>query len=162
MAFAVCAKTSLVARPHPGTNARSVCRVQRNSAVICSSSAQSSVTTVKTPEASVDALSSVTELNVDSWDEFMQEAGDVPVVVDFYAGWCGPCKLIYPHYEAMSDQIDTMKFAKINCEKNERRFFSGLGIRALPTFHIYKNQQKVGEYTGGKMSDLKKLVQSWM
>lgn len=73
---------------------------------------------------------------------------DVPVLVDFWAEWCGPCKMIAPSLEELASEYSgKLKIAKINIDENQdtpRKF----GIKGIPTLQIFKNgnleAQKVG------------------
>lgn len=73
---------------------------------------------------------------------------DLPVLVDFWAEWCGPCKMIAPSLEELANEYSgKLKIAKINIDENQdtpRKF----GIKGIPTLQIFKNgnleAQKVG------------------
>jgi len=70
--------------------------------------------------------------------------GDEPVVVDFWAEWCGPCKQMAPHLDAVADELTgQVTVAKINVDENPMSA-SKYGVRGLPTLMLFK---------GGKMVD---------
>ena len=70
--------------------------------------------------------------------------GDTPVVVDFWAEWCGPCKQMAPHLDAVAtDLAGKVVVAKINVDENPMSA-SKYGVRGLPTLMLFK---------GGKMID---------
>lgn len=70
--------------------------------------------------------------------------GDEPVVVDFWAEWCGPCKQMAPHLDAVADELTgQVTVAKINVDENPVSA-SKYGVRGLPTLMLFK---------GGKMVD---------
>ena len=80
---------------------------------------------------------------------------DVPVVVDFWAEWCGPCKMIGPSLEEIAKELDgQVRIAKVNVDENPR-IAGQLGIRSIPTLMLYKDgkvaSQKVGAAPKGEL-----------
>lgn len=67
---------------------------------------------------------------------------DIPVVVDFWAPWCGPCKVAMPKLEALDATYENVKFVKVNIEE-EGELAKIYSIRALPTFLIIEEGEEV-------------------
>ncbi len=71
----------------------------------------------------------------------------VPVLVDFYADWCGPCKFQAPVLDELAREIDTAKIVKVNID-DDHDLVSRFQIGSIPTLLIFKNGQFVARYTG--------------
>jgi thioredoxin 1 len=72
----------------------------------------------------------------------------VPVVVDFWAEWCGPCKMIAPLLdEIATEKAGTVKIGKVDIDKNQSLSFK-YNVRAIPTLLFFKNGQVVDQVTG--------------
>jgi len=77
---------------------------------------------------------------------------DVPVVVDFWAEWCGPCKVIAPHLEELAnDKGEQIRIAKVNIDDNPLTP-TKYGVRGIPTLMLFKN----GEIAATKVGALPK------
>ena len=93
--------------------------------------------------------------------EFDQEVlnADLPVVVDFWAEWCGPCKVIAPILEELANEYDgKIKFVKVDTEENFETP-STYGILSLPTLLVFKEGRQIERITGARpKGDLKRYL----
>lgn len=74
--------------------------------------------------------------------------GDAPVLIDFYADWCQPCKMMAPILQEVKQNLgDDIKIVKIDTDKN-REISSNYGIRSIPTLMLFKNGKVVWKQAG--------------
>ncbi|KAG8945340.1 hypothetical protein FRC04_000875 [Tulasnella sp. 424] len=90
-------------------------------------------------------------------------AGDKPVVIDFTASWCPPCRMIGPVFEALSKEEELaskVEFYKVDVD-DARDVAQECGIRAMPTFKVYKSEAEVEMIQGANPPALKALVRKY-
>lgn len=73
---------------------------------------------------------------------------DVPVLVDFYADWCGPCKIMAPHVEQLAkERVGRAIVAKLDTDRNQRTA-AGFSIRGIPTSIVFRGGKEAGRQVG--------------
>lgn len=99
---------------------------------------------------------STVELDHTNFEETVN--GNDIVVVDFWAPWCGPCKSFAPIYEAVSEEVEDVVFAKVNTE-DQQELASHFQIRSIPTLMIFREQIVIFSQPGMVPAEgLKELV----
>ncbi|OGI14920.1 MAG: thioredoxin [Candidatus Moranbacteria bacterium RIFCSPHIGHO2_12_FULL_54_9] len=85
---------------------------------------------------------------------FEQEVlkSDTPVFVDFWAPWCGPCRMMEPAIEELSQEMTQVKIGKLNVDEHPG-IASTYGIMSIPTMKVFKGGQVVKEFIGVQQKD---------
>ena len=89
------------------------------------------------PRPQTEATVATVELNRDTFKQTVDNNG--VVLVDFWAEWCGPCRMFAPIYEEISGRYPDIVFGKVNTEM-ERELAQMFGIRSIPTLMIFREQ----------------------
>ena len=101
------------------------------------------------------AVSKVSDANFES--EVLKAAG--PVVVDFWAEWCGPCRMIAPALEEIAGSLgDKVKIVKLNVDESPHTA-TKYGIQSIPTLMIFKNGQMASRQIGAAP---KQKLEQWI
>lgn len=101
---------------------------------------------------------SVTELNKDNFEKEVMEA-NVPVLIDFWASWCGPCRMMSPVIEKIAEEMgDKLKVCKVNVDENHE-LAEKYEIMTIPAFIVIKNGAESGRTIGVQpKEDILKLI----
>jgi thioredoxin 1 len=103
-------------------------------------------------------MSDVREVTDATWDGDVLKS-DLPVLVDFWAPWCGPCRMVAPIVQELSEEYaGKVSFMKMNTDENPM-VPSKFGIRSIPSLLIFKDGELKGTVVGFRpKSDLKKRI----
>jgi thioredoxin len=101
---------------------------------------------------------SVTELNKDNFEKEVMEA-NVPVLIDFWASWCGPCRMMSPVIEKIAEEMgEKLKVCKVNVDENHE-LAEKYEIMTIPAFIVIKNGAEAGRTIGVQpKEDILKLI----
>ena len=79
----------------------------------------------------------VVELNSENFEELVLKS-ETPVLVDFWAPWCGPCRLLTPTLEKLADETESVVIAKLNVDENQS-LAAKYQVRGIPTLILFKD-----------------------
>lgn len=91
---------------------------------------------------------SVIKLTAANFEQEVMQS-DKPVLVDFYADWCGPCKMMAPVVEEISEEKDDVKVCKLNIDE-EMEIAQRYGVMSIPTFIVFKDGEVSKKDLGAK------------
>lgn len=94
------------------------------------------------------------------FDAALSEAGGKLVVIDFSAAWCGPCKMIAPKFEAMSQEFGDVDFFKVDVDENDETS-EAQRVAAMPTFIFYRNGKEVDRLKGANEAKLRSMIEKY-
>jgi thioredoxin len=100
----------------------------------------------------------IVELTRENFEREILES-DKPVVIDFWAEWCGPCRMMAPVFKELSEEMKDVKFAKLDTE-DQPEIAGEFRIRGIPTLSIVKGTEEISRITGyAPKEELKKRIE---
>eukprot|EP00581_Thalassiosira_minuscula_P003506 CAMPEP_0183745894 /NCGR_PEP_ID=MMETSP0737-20130205/66477_1 /TAXON_ID=385413 /ORGANISM="Thalassiosira miniscula, Strain CCMP1093" /LENGTH=147 /DNA_ID=CAMNT_0025981573 /DNA_START=180 /DNA_END=623 /DNA_ORIENTATION=- len=109
----------------------------------------------RTPLMAVVDVGSETE-----FDEKIAGAGDSLVIIDYSTTWCGPCKIIAPKFDELSDAYPESVFIKVigDATPDASKLMKREGVRSVPSFHYFKNGEKVDVVNGANAEAIEAAI----
>jgi len=89
-------------------------------------------------------------LTEDNFDDFISSGN---AIIDFYADWCGPCKIMAPHFEKASKEMKEVKFGKVDVDA-ESNLAGRFQVMSIPTTIFFKDKEQVERHTGALSLDM--------
>ncbi|WP_199264684.1 thioredoxin [Alcaligenes faecalis] len=104
---------------------------------------------------------SIVELNEETFQAAVEDGN--PLIIDFWAPWCGPCRQFAPVFDAAASKHADVTFAKVNTEE-EQELAAGLRIRSIPTLMVFRERvllfSQAGALSAAQLDDLIEQVKS--
>ncbi|MEG2358816.1 thioredoxin TrxC [Acinetobacter sp.] len=97
------------------------------------------------------------ELNERNFSTYIS-GSDLPILIDLWADWCGPCKMMAPHFTQVAKQYPNVIFAKINTEESPR-LSSAFNVRSIPTLVLMNKTSEIARISGALRSS---ELQRWL
>lgn len=92
-------------------------------------------------------------------EKVINQSKTIPVLVDFWATWCGPCMMLKPVLEKIAQDLgESIILAKINVEKNQENAMK-YSVMSIPAVKLFKNGQIVDEFTGAQPEE---MIREWL
>ncbi|KAK6733418.1 hypothetical protein RB195_017262 [Necator americanus] len=94
----------------------------------------------------------------DEFDAILKENPDSLVIIDFYATWCGPCKIMGPKFAKLSNEYTSVVFVKVDVDESED-IVSRFDIKVMPTFVFMRKGAQIDLVEGSVEDDLRKKIE---
>lgn len=91
------------------------------------------------------------KLTKENFDQEVKNSS-IPVLVDFWAPWCGPCQIVLPIVEELADERTDVKFCKVNVDEN-MELSKQYRVMSVPTLMVFKDGQLIKREVGGKSKE---------
>jgi len=98
-----------------------------------------------------EGIDMVKEIAADKFEEDVLKSKK-PVLVDFWAPWCGPCKMLAPEFEKASKEVKDVEFVKVNVDENQEAA-QQFGVMGIPTMILVKDGEEVDRRSGAIQAD---------
>jgi thioredoxin 1 len=109
------------------------------------------------PSASASVESRIEHVNESDFEKKVLKS-EVPVLVDFYADWCPPCRALAPVLEELAGELTDAKIVKVNVDENNR-LASRFGITTIPRLIVFKNGEMINRHEGlADKATIKKIL----
>ncbi|NLO90258.1 MAG: thioredoxin [Clostridia bacterium] len=108
-------------------------------------------------------MSAVINVTDDTFAQEVKEEKNIPVLVDFWAGWCAPCRMIAPVLDAIAQEYEgRLKVCKVDVDKNSKTS-AEYGIMSIPTLVIFKDGEEKERLIGVQSQEnLKKVIDNYL
>jgi len=103
-------------------------------------------------------MSSIVHISDDNFESEVTNSNGL-VLVDFWAAWCGPCKMVAPILEEIAEEMEEVSIKKMDVDQN-RRVAGQFGIRSIPTLILFKDGKPVEQLIGVRpKEEIKKVIE---
>uniref|UniRef100_A0A914ZN27 Thioredoxin n=1 Tax=Parascaris univalens TaxID=6257 RepID=A0A914ZN27_PARUN len=102
----------------------------------------------------------ITPKTKEEFESLLSSSDDRLIVIDFYATWCGPCKIMGPKFEKMSDEYKEALFIKIDVDEEEE-ISDSYEVKVMPTIVLIRNREKLEAIEGNTPDEVRKAIEKY-